>query len=67
MNFQKQIQLHRRKKRMKKSEESLPDACNTMKRNTIYIMEMTEGKKEKGTKSVCKTIMPESFPTWKKK
>lgn len=52
---------------MKKSEESLPDACNTMKRNTIYIMEMTEGKKEKGTKSVCKTIMPESFPTCKKK
>ena len=51
---------------MKKSEESLPDACNTMKRNSIYIMGITEGKKEKGTKSICKTIMPENFPTWKK-
>ena len=52
---------------MKKSEESLLDACNTMKRNTMYIMGITEGKKEQGTKSICKTIMPENFSTWKKK
>ena len=53
---------------MKKSEESLPEACNTMKRNSICITETTEeGKKEKGTKGIFKTIMPENFPTWKKK
>ena len=28
-------------------------------------MGITEGKKEKGTKGICK-IMPENFPTWKK-
>ena len=44
---------------MKKSEESLPEACNTMKRNSIGVMGIPEGK----TKRECifKAIMFENF------
>lgn len=54
-------------KRTKKSEESLWELQDTIKRNNAHFMKITEGKEKKGRESILKIIMTENSPnlgTW---
>ena len=52
-----------KEKRMKKSEESLQDLRDTIKRNNIHIMGIPgRQEKEKGTANIFKAIVAENMP-----
>ena len=47
---------------MKENKEILLESWDTMKRNNIFIMKLSQGKeKEKGTESIFEAIMAENF------
>lgn len=50
---------------MKKSEESLCDQWDTIRRCNVQIIEVTELRK-KGVESLFKEIMPETIPSGKR-
>ena len=51
---------------MKKSEERICGLQNTIKRNTICIMGISEEEKEKSTESIFKAIMAKNLSNWGK-
>ena len=56
-------------KRMKRSEDSLRDLRDNIKRSNIQIMGVLEEEKKKGYEKIFEEIIVENFPTqkWKRK
>ena len=53
---------------MKRTEESLRDVWDNIKRNNIQIIGVPEEEeKMKGYEKFCEEIIVENFPTWKRK
>ena len=53
---------------MKRTEESLRDVWDNIKRNNIQIIGAPEEEEKKtGYEKISKEIIVENFPTWKRK
>lgn len=61
-NLKLSSQRSKKKKEWKKSEESLTDLWDTIKRNNIHIMGISKGEEKKKKKeNIFKPIMAENF------